>query len=560
VFYRITAPVFAEVSLFFFYAVFVGASAWTHIFFLHDISLADAVENIAVLMTQAYLVVLMVFLSGSRFVRSLMYMAVVTIFFLYVFLRFNFQTNIAPNVVMLLFETTGQETSDFFKAFLDAKGSMYAYILTLAAVAAAFVAECMKHSLISFIKKRKVVRNIMTAVNILCLTLGIYYTQDLYGMFKCTDTDQLSAWEMGRFTPNDFFTNTSYSLYNLYLASAEKGKSVELTKAIQNEIVQCNENDSLNLIFVIGESHIKWHTGLYGYSLNTSPLMEQEYRNGNLIAFDNVRTPATLTSYAMKNIMNCNNSDNGEMWSDYPYFPAIFKKAGYYVSFYDNQKSVSADHGFTFALNTYLYDKDIVSMSYSDMNDSSFVYDADLVEYYGRSKGKQGKHNLLMFHFMGQHFDASSRYPHIPQFARFTADSIRRTDSYLTHRKKEEIAEYDNATLFTDYALGLLVDMYRNENSVLVYLSDHGEHIYDYCDSKGRGFNGSSSNYDKYLKEVPFYVWLSDKYKESHPEIVARLKEAKGRKYNTSNVCNLLFLLGGVETKYYRRQLDLIGE
>ena len=45
------------------------------------------------------------------------------------------------------------------------------------------------------------------------------------------------------------------------------------------------EADSVDVVFVIGESFIKWHSSLYGYRLPTSPVLDEELRRGRLAVF-----------------------------------------------------------------------------------------------------------------------------------------------------------------------------------------------------------------------------------------------------------------------------------
>lgn len=58
---------------------------------------------------------------------------------------------------------------------------------------------------------------------------------------------------------------------------------------------------------------------------------------------------------------------------------------------------------------------------------------------------------------MGQHVMATKRYPHISQFNVFSYRDIRSKQPYLNDEKKQMIAEYDNATLYNDYVLKILL-------------------------------------------------------------------------------------------------------
>ena len=44
--------------------------------------------------------------------------------------------------------------------------------------------------------------------------------------------------------------------------------------------------------------------------------------------------------------------------------------------------------------------------------------------------------------------------------------------------KNKTIADYDNATLYNDIVLSKIVDLFRQQEAIVIYLSDHGEDCY----------------------------------------------------------------------------------
>ena len=71
--------------------------------------------------------------------------------------------------------------------------------------------------------------------------------------------------------------------------------------------------DSLCLIVVIGESYNKYHSSLYGYSLDTTPNMVEARDDSCLYVFNNVITPWNMTSNAIKNIFSLNSMSHGQI-------------------------------------------------------------------------------------------------------------------------------------------------------------------------------------------------------------------------------------------------------
>ena len=185
-------------------------------------------------------------------------------------------------------------------------------------------------------------------------------------------------------------------------------------------------------------------------------------------------------------------------------------------------------------------------------------YDGDLIDDFAHSVKFKNKHNLVVFHLFGQHVAPSNRYRKGSYYdGYFTADSIKRTEKWLTSKKKTDIANYDNATLYNDAVIGKIIDLYRQRNAVIVYFSDHGEEMYDFRDAKGRHSElVPRAGTLKFQYEVPFVVWCSDAYMQCYPQAVQRLKTALNRPFMTDNVGQLLFSLGKVKTVYYKPERD----
>lgn len=96
----------------------------------------------------------------------------------------------------------------------------------------------------------------------------------------------------------DSITTLFYSLYNIYLVNLEMKHAVDVTCCAKQSHVSVD--DSLNVVYVIGESYIKCHSQLYGYYLPTTPNLYQEKKKGNLFVFDNVVSPFNRTTLTMK--------------------------------------------------------------------------------------------------------------------------------------------------------------------------------------------------------------------------------------------------------------------
>lgn len=486
-------------------------------------------------------------------VRGLLYLIPLILVIVNVWLRLSLGTDISTNILMVIMETNGSEISGFLNSFLFTKETAITCGILILLVLYIIFTEYFYRK----IKPNNRIVYIISACYTITAIIGCLCSVNYYvSLFKSESLDDAVAIEDEVCHTDISLKKLLFSGFNLYLSSKEIPTIINVTEEIlKSDDIECYEQDSLDVILVVGESYIKWHSGLYGYYLNTTPRMEEERKKGNLLVYNKVSTPSNLTSIVLKNVLSCNNFEKGEKWYEYPYFLSFFKKAGYRVDYWDNQFAWNKEKAFVFALNSLLYDRRIVKMSYNEINERCFDYDSDFVEDYFKQTVHK-KHNFVFLHLMGQHVGFSDRYPQGYNY--FSADSISRKDSWITAEMKKEIAAYDNATRYNDYVIGKIIDRYKNSNAVIIYFSDHGEEVYDYRPSMGRDMGDVMTNeLRKYQYEIPFVVWYSDKFKRNYPDKISALKKNVNKAFDISNVYNTLFSLGCIKTSRYDLKEDL---
>jgi heptose-I-phosphate ethanolaminephosphotransferase len=371
--------------------------------------------------------------------------------------------------------------------------------------------------------------------------------------------NEVDEWRSHKRNPDDLLTKVVVSFYDISIAEREMLRVIRMAEEVQTTR-QTEVDDTLNIVVIIGESFIRDHSSLYGYPLQKNPFLSHEQQEGKLFVFTDMVSPYNQTTSVIRNLLSCNSLGHHEDWSMAPPFTAVYKKNGYHVAMYDNQKNYDMGELFAYSLNTYLYHPQIMDACYDATNDSTFEYDGHLVEYY-KNKQLSGEKRLLLFHLLGQHVNFKYRYP--DDYNYFNADSINfRKESWLTKDMREMIAHYDNATRYNDYVIQQIISMYKDQNTVVVYLSDHGEEVYDYRENFGRddwGMGSDPRQVLRYQYMVPFMVWCSDIYAAKHPSNIKQLRSATNRPAMLDNVCQLLFHLSGLQTSFYHRQRDILS-
>ena len=96
-------------------------------------------------------------------------------------------------------------------------------------------------------------------------------------------------------------------------------------------------------------------------------------------------------------------------------------------------------------------------------------------------------------------------------------------NNYKDKIKASYCAMYDNSILFTDHILNEIIKMLKKDEGAncVLYLSDHGQDIYDNEECNPT----SHDTINAY--EIPFIVWISEKYKLLSQEFIKNLNPDK---------------------------------
>lgn len=471
-----------------------------------------------------------------------------------IFLLLNFKTMMSPSIVLLLKETDTTESVDFFQSYIGDIHSICAYFIIILTSVLLIVTE-LSNKIIQSVFERSYTKIILLMVLFYMFSRFVPPCSQFLNLFKCNDLDSVEFWYLDYRPDCNTLTNIIYSFYTFEVSKKELSQSSFHTLNMQKGAVSHSESI---IILVIGESFNKYHSELYGYGHQTNPYMKKEQKSGNLFVFSDVVTPYNMTSHVMKNLFSVNSMMDNESWSNYPIFPAIFRDAGFNVYFWDNQKTSGKADVSDYSIFSYLYDPDVVKKSYTDCNNTPYEFDMDLLNDFFNKDTRINDKSFVILHLRGQHDMAENRYPHTKEYMYFTSDSI--IGDYSI-KQKSQIAFYDNATRYNDDVLFRLISKMRELESVIVYLSDHGEEVHDYRNHYGRTQeNKKTSKILKYQYEIPFFIWCSDKYMEKNPDIVSHIQSSINKPFMIDNTCQILFDLALMSNcVYYHKERDLIS-
>ena len=489
----------------------------------------------------------------SSFIRYIIYFTTIILFAVNIFLTLNFNTMISPWILLLIHETNSNETSEFFSAYAFSSASIITYVLTLLMVLSILIIEKFSNKI-----EIKIPRFTLLPF-ITWLAIGVYQLILMIQMLTLTTQMELQSWYDGKafYCIENTPANLLYSFYHLHVTSHENDKALEISEKVFQSAISRNEKDTIDVVLIIGESYNKYHSSLYGYYLNTTPALCEQQQRGNLFVFTDAISPYNMTTLAVKNMLSTNSISLHQSWNEYPLVMSIFRHAGFDVAMWDNQKSENSVLFSDFSNNSLFYNKKMTASTYHHLNKGPFDYDQQLVDTALTVKRNPGS-TFTVFHLMGQHTLPLWRYPENDKNAVFTADSIQRAD--LNDYERQYIAEYDNATRYNDFVIGNIIQYYSQRNAVILYLSDHGDEVYDYRDVVGRTHEPVKQKQAlKYQYEIPMILWCSDQFMNTHPTIMENIRRAVLRPFSSDNIPQLLMGLSGIHSSFYEPKKDVLS-
>ena len=525
---------------------------------------------------------LMIFPRKVRIgVKTLLYILFYGVAIIDMYCYVRFESTLTPTMLMLVGETNSREASEFFTSYLSADiiYSPVGYILVLIAL---HILWTILHYLFRPRKKdRNRHRIILPMLNpsvehvavttIRCL-LGIAVAWLVYdGWMECQINKEAIHTLMTRQTIGEVehqltqkpkaelylpIYRLAFSVYANSLASHQ----LETLVVVKDEVTvdSCSFRVP-NIVLIIGESYNKYHSQLYGYDMPTTPRQLALQQEGSLVVFSDVVAPWNLTSYVFKNVLSLQTVGDKGDWCDYPLFPEVFRKAGYHVTFITNQFLPEANEAvYDFSGGFFLNNPELSKAQFDTRNEKLYQFDEGVLAEYDSLKQENTAHNLVILHLMGSHTMYKERYPQQTR-KHLLAPMYKRAD--LKYKQKLIVADYDNSLLYNDSIVAEVTERFKEQDAIVIYMPDHAEEIYNGSPYMYGRMHSAKIDYRLAREEfeIPFWIWGSPLYRENHPYGWQAIQAAKDRPLMTDRLAHLLLYLGGISTKHYREDLNIIS-
>ena len=258
-------------------------------------------------------------------------------------------------------------------------------------------------------------------------------------------------------------------------------------------------NKNSFLVIVIGESARADRFSLNGYKRNTNPLLSTQK---NLASYTNAHALDTHTRGALPHIflrdLKLKKADKKKESTFLP----IFKSLGFKTFWFSNWRTQGTQSMYSLSLeaDTIAYIRHLARYS-SDPTNKIF-YDQILLSPLKETVEKN-KAGVIVLHTKGSHVTYYNRAPKKFHIYQPTCTSTCTSD--LTSLNNA----YDNTIVYTDFFLNEIINILKNKDAMLVYISDHGQSL---------GENGlfiHAAPFETAPKEqthIPMILWASDKF------------------------------------------------
>jgi len=344
---------------------------------------------------------------------------------------------------------------------------------------------------------------------------------------------------------------------NIRQAHEEIGSAEFVAWTLANHEVGETEgtDDIPYVVFILGESTSRHHMQLYGYGLPTTPKLAARAEAGELAIYENVTSPHAGTMAVLRTLFSFYDNDANGMWYDYGDFFDILRQAGVYTAWLSNQEA----SGFYGSIGRTLGERtDHVAFTspVAHSIDLAERYDSEVLPFLDEELRERVAEPVpaafYVIHLMGAHEEFSKRYP--PEFARFTPEDEAGRGALEDASARAVRAAYDNAVLYDDAIVDEIIRRFEDKDALVIFISDHGEEVYDTRAQFGHGDETSP-----WQRDVPMVFWMSKAFRVNHPADVQRIEAARGNHWQSDEMIHTLLDLMHVRVADFDETKSLLA-
>lgn len=327
-------------------------------------------------------------------------------------------------------------------------------------------------------------------------------------------------------------------------------KQTEKNTKVRKVEAYSQDNEDKTFVLIIGESLNRHHMSLYKYNRITSPRLD---KRDDIFVFNDVVSSYSNTINSVLSLLSETNLENNKKPDQSIDVFDIFSSAGFKTYWLSNQPpyGIWENKVTTWAKKADNY-KFVNLASNSSMEATlTASYDSKLFVPFINILESDASNKLIIIHLMGSHTSYGKRYPN--SFNIFKGNT----------KKEKIIAEYDNSVLYNDYVVDSLLNIictYSKLNDKIasaIYLSDHGENVYDEANQVGHTYAGKLP---KANVDIPFIVWLSDGFKAKYPFKLLEIQNHLEKPYVSDDLFYSIIDINNITTPYFDEKRSLFNK
>ena len=277
------------------------------------------------------------------------------------------------------------------------------------------------------------------------------------------------------------------------------------------------------VVIVLGESAAPRHMSAFGYQRKTTPFLD-----GSQPHLFEALAPSNQTRVSLVTMLTAAGNGNFEDFYVKPSLVSRLAACGYRTLWISNQGRVGRQDS---TVSSIAREAD-QRVFLNELSYKHAQYDGKLLNELGRLGAYDATRQATFIHLIGSHTTYAKRYP---------------TDFGLPGAMGV-VDHYDNSILYTDTLLAELYQRFGSEETLFIYVPDHGEVVSDKV--FGHGFSpGYREEHD-----VPLAIWTRDL------AAVGELRRAlRGRKLNLESFDDLVCYLVGSVTALHASTSEVVS-
>ena len=425
-----------------------------------------------------------------------------------------FNSNITTSTISIFLETNSDEVSEFLNSYIKFHHSIIGFAIICSIILGILFTSKNKRASAGC-RKKELIRKSLTIATIVLLIACVLTLKRQFLPFQI------------------FQAFTFYKNQKTLVDSVQVGSNGLFKDTFHN-----SDQEKETYVVIIGESTTRDHMSIYDYYRKTNPLLEK--RKKQLMVFKDVISPHTHTITSLGKVLTLGNYDAPQKKYNST-IVQLFNSVDFDTYWISNQRPMGI-----YETSTSIVSRQSDTSIFTDVAEGSL--DEKVLDPLKDVLEDGGDKKFIVIHLMGTHLAYKKRYP-----KEFEVFSMNPKTTFKHNDAFRIINEYDNAVLYNDFIVNEIIAAVEEQQSksFVIYLSDHGEDVYQTMDLNGHlEENGSKPMYD-----IPFFLWRSEEYLLDNKGFVFDVN----RPYSSEDFIHTLAQLAGINFKGYENEKSLVS-